>query len=366
MSKKKKKIKVKNVALAFTTLFLVCFCIVMIYKILTPNETKKTTKDNKIVKKEKKKEKIGEEPVIKLNGITELKLVKNGVYEELGATATDKEDGDISKNIKIDNKIKVDTPGEYKVKYTVTDKDDNTVKVERKITVFEVTDKDTDGISVFMYHYFYDDTVGETGEDNNYIAKTYFDGELKYLKENDYYFPNMKEIRKYVDGELDLPKKSVVITMDDGHVDNYTIAYPAAVKNQVPIVMFVVTSWTDISEPLQQEMINSGYVRFQSHTHDMHQAGCSGQGHGGLFQCISHDDGVADLTKSKEALGNSDSVAYPFGDYSDSTIQIMKDAGFSLGFTTENGQIHIGDDPYKLSRMRINGDISLDTFISQL
>ena len=362
---KRKKLKIKNILLSLLTLFLIIFCIFMIIKILSPNkEVKKVTSKKKTTLN--KKEKVGESPVIKLNGIEEIKMVKNGVYEELGATATDTEDGDLSSEIKIDNQVKADKPGDYKIKYTVTDKDGNKTSVDRKVNVFEVTDKDTDGISVFMYHYFYDDTAGEVGEDNNYISKTLFDGELQYLKENDYYFPNMKEIRKYVDGDLDLPKKSVVITMDDGHADNYTIAYPLAVKNKVPITMFVVTSWTDVNDTLQQEMKNTGYVIFQSHTHDMHQAGCSGQGHGGLFQCISHEDGVADLTKSKEALGNSDSVAYPFGDYSDSTIQIMKDAGFSLGFTTENGQVHIGDDPYKLSRMRINGDISLDTFISQL
>lgn len=362
---KRKKIKIKNLLLALITLLLIIFCIVMVIKIIGSEKEKNTKKKTSTTKVEKKK-KIGESPVIKLNGIEEIKLVKNGIYEELGATATDTEDGDLSSEIKIDNQVKTDKPGDYKIKYTVTDKDGNITSIDRKVNVFEVTDKDTDGISVFMYHYFYDDTAGEVGEDNNYICKTYFDQELAYLKENDYYFPNMKEIRKYVDGELDLPEKSVVITMDDGHADNYTIAYPLAVKNKVPITMFVVTSWTDVSQPLQQEMKNTGYVIFQSHTHDMHQAGCSGQGHGGLFQCISYEDGIADLTKSKEALGNSDSVAYPFGDYSDSTIQIMKDAGFSLGFTTENGQIHIGDDPYKLSRMRINGDISLDTFISQL
>lgn len=364
MSKKRKKLKIKNILLVLAMLFLICFCIFMIYKIFFNSKTE--VKQNNKKEKTVKTKKIGEEPIIKLKGIDNIKLVKNGVYEELGALATDKEDGDISNNIKIDNKINVSKPGDYVVTYTVTDKDKNVSKIERKVKVFEVTDKDTDGISVFMYHYFYDDELGEHGEDNNYIAKTYFDGELKYLHDNDYYIPNMKELRKYVDGELDLPEKSAVITMDDGHADNYSIAYPTAVKNKIPIVMFVVTSWTDVSQPLQQEMINTGYVKFQSHTHDMHQAGCSGQGHGGLFQCISHDEGVEDLTKSKEALGNSDSVAYPFGDYSDNTIQIMKDAGFSLGFTTENGQVHIGDNPYKLSRMRINGDISLDTFISQL
>lgn len=363
---KRKKLKIKNLFLAILTILLIAFCIVISLKIAKKEKDKKTIKKEvKEVKKEKK-EKVGEAPSIKLYGIDDIQIVKNGVYEELGAVATDKEDGDITKDIKIDNKIKIDTPGDYTVDYSVKDKDGNETKISRKVKVFEVTDKDTDGISVFMYHYFYDDEIGETGEDNNYIAKTYFDGELRYLKESGYYFPNMKEIRKYVDGELDLPEKSVVITMDDAHADNYTIAYPLAVKNKVPIVMFAVTSWTDVSQPLQQEMIHTGYVSFQSHTHDMHQAGCSGQGHGGLFQCISYEDGIKDLTMSKEALGNSDSLAYPFGDYSDTTIQIMKDAGFKLGFTTENGQIHVGDDPYKLSRMRINGDISLDTFISQL
>lgn len=367
MSKSVKKFKTKNLLLSFLTFFLILFCIFMLYKIFSEigNKNNKNKESKKKIV-EKKQKKVGESPEIKLYGIADLKLVKNGVYEEAGAIATDKEDGDITKDIKIDNQIKIGTPGDYEVIYSVTDKDGNTTKISRKVNIFEVTEKDTDGISVFMYHYFYDDEAGETGEDNNYIAKTYFDGELRYLKENGYYFPNMKEIRKYVDGELDLPEKSVVITMDDAHVDNYTIAYPLAVKNQIPITLFAVTSWTDVSQDLQQEMIHTGYVSFQSHTHNMHQSGCSGQGHGGLFQCISYEDGIADLTASKEALGNSDSLAYPFGDYSDTTIQIMKDAGFQLGFTTENGQIHVGDDPYKLSRMRINGDISLDTFISQL
>ena len=361
---KRKKIKIKNLLLALLTLFLIVFCIVMIIKIIDTKNNK--NKDVKKTEKVEKKKKIGESPVIKLNGIEDIKLVKNGVSVELGASATDKEDGDISENIKIDNKIKEDTVGDYVVKYTVTDKDGNKTSIDRKISVFEVKEKDTDGISVFMYHYFYDDTIGEVGEDNNYISKSNFDAELKYLKENDYYFPNMKEIRKYVDGELDLPEKSAVITLDDGHADNYSIAYPLAVENKVPITMFVVTSWTDVHGELQTEMTNSGYVIFQSHTHNMHDAGCSGQGHGGLFQCVSHDQGIEDLTTSKEAIGNGDSLAYPFGDYSDSTIELMKEAGFSLGFTTANGQVHVGDNPYTLSRMRINGDISLDTFISQL
>ena len=154
--------------------------------------------------------------------------------------------------------------------------------------------------------------------------------------------------------------------MDDGHADNYSIAYPLALKYKVPIVMFVVTSWTNVHDTLQQEMIDTGYVNMQSHTHDMHRSGCSGMGHGGIIMCIDYQEGLNDLKKSKEELNNSDSLAYPFGDNNEIAQQMLKEAGFSLGFTTEYGKIRKGMNKLSLPRVRINGNISLDSFASSL
>ncbi len=367
MNKRRKKIKVKNLFFTILTVFLIFFCIFMLYKIFSTLKDKNTKKEDKkaVVEKKKKKAKVGEAPEIKLYGIENTKMVKNGVYEEYGASAIDKEDGDISKNIKIDNKIDNKKPGDYIVTYTVTDKDGNKAKAERKVNVFEVKDKDTDGISVFMYHYFYDDTAGESGETSNYLAKSLFEGQLKYLSENDYYIPNMKEVNLYVEGKLDLPEKSAVLTLDDGEVSNYTIAYPLAVQYKIPLVWFVVTSWTDVSQDVQREMYNSGYTRYHSHTDNMHEGGC-GEQHGGRILCVDHDTGVQDLKTSAEKLGNSDALAYPCGDTNDHAKAIVKEAGISLAFTTQPGQIHVGDEKLALSRVRINDGIGLDTFISQL
>lgn len=348
------------------TIFLILFCIFMLYKIFSTLKKQNSKPKTEPVKKvEKKKEKIGEVPEIKLYGISEMKMVKNGIYEEYGATATDKEDGDISKDIKINNKIKAEKPGEYEVIYTVKDKDGNETKTVRKVTVFEVKDKDTDGISVFMYHYFYDDTAGENGENSNYLAKSLFEGQLKYLHDNDYYIPNMKEVALYVDGKLDLPEKSAVLTLDDGEESNYRIAYPLAVQYKIPLVWFVVTSWTDVSQEYQKELYNSGYTRYHSHTDNMHEGGC-GEQHGGKILCVDHEQGVNDLKTSAEKLGNSDALAYPCGDTNDHAKEIVKEAGITLAFTTEYGQIHKGDEKLALSRVRINDGIGLDTFISQL
>ena len=52
-----------------------------------------------------------------------------------GVTATDTEDGNITKDIKVSGKVDIDKPGKYELTYTVTDKDGNTTTVKRVVTV---------------------------------------------------------------------------------------------------------------------------------------------------------------------------------------------------------------------------------------
>ena len=324
---------------------------------------KKKTEPKKETKKEEKIKYSS--PVLKLKGRDPYKVVVNGVYEEYGVFVTDEYDTDLEDKVKIDNKIDISKPGEYVVKYSVTNSKGATGTIERKVSVIDVTEPDTDGIAVFMYHYFFDDTAGETGPDSNHLEKSLFEEQLKYLSENDYYFPNFKELRKYVDGELTLPEKSCVITMDDGHADNYTIAYPLAVKYKVPITMFVVTSWTDVTQNLQKEMFDTGYVYFMSHTDEMHE--------GTLITSIDYETGVNDLKTSASKLGkgkgltyenefNGDALAYPTGANNDNSYPIVRDAGFKLAFTVDYGHVHPGDDPLTLPRVRISQGNDLDYF----
>ena len=327
------------------------------------------TKKKEVIKKEEKitkKEDNYSSPEIRLLGREEDTRIKNGVYEEYGATASDEYDGDLTSKIETINEIDITKAGTYYVTYKVTNSKNKTSEIKRKVNVIEADDIDTDGISVLMYHYFYDDTIGEVGEDSNYLEKSLFEEQLKYLTENNYYFPNMKEIRKYVDGNLDLPSKSVVLTLDDGHADNYTIAYPLAVKYKVPIVMFIVTSWTNPKDELQQAMIDTGYVYMMSHTHDMHQAGCSGIQHGSRILCIDYETGVNDLKTSIDILGNNDALAYPTGDNNDNSRRIVEDAGFNLAFTVDFGRVTKYADPLTLPRVRVSQGNSLSYFISTL
>ena len=360
-----KRVKFKNIIVLIALIFLLVVIGLIVFKIITKPKTNNTKKENKKTV-EKVDNKKYSAPEIKLLGREEDTRVVNGVYEEYGAVATDEYDGDLTKQIKIDNKIDITKAGDYKVIYSVTNSKKKTSKVERTVHVIDVTEPDTDGIAVLMFHYFYDDTAGEDGPDSNYYEKSSFEQDLKYLKDNNFYFPNFKEIRKYVDGTLTLPQKSLVITMDDGHADNYTIAYPLAVQYQVPITMFIVTSWTNPKDELQTQMYNTGYVYFMSHTHEMHEGGCSGEQHGARILCIDHATGVQDLKTSAEILGNADALAYPTGDNNAHSRAIVEEAGFALAFTVEYGKVTVGADPLTLPRVRINQGYSLDYFASIL
>lgn len=208
-----------------------------------------------------------------------------------------------------------------------------------------------------MYHYFYDEQQGQTGKNANYMEIHNFEEQLKYLSENNYYFPTWDEIENYVAGKSCLPEHSVVITVDDGDQSFYDLAIPVIEKYNVKVTSFVITSHIEDANYLKNYASNK--VIFQSHSHDMHKAGSDGNGR---FLTISEKDALDDLSTSKSFIGNSNVFCYPYGDYNDKCIEILKKSEFTLAFTTEYSRIRPGDNPYKLGRIRMSKEDSLESF----
>ena len=100
----------------------------------------------------------------------------------------------------------------------------------------------TNGLSICMYHYVYDENDPPEEVNNNFIEVHALEEELKYLVENDYFFPTWEEVRKYIDGELLLPEKSVVLTFDDGAKSFLKLGVPLFNKYKIPVTSFLITS----------------------------------------------------------------------------------------------------------------------------
>nr|WP_172692175.1 immunoglobulin-like domain-containing protein [Paeniclostridium sordellii]AUO31689.1 hypothetical protein [Paeniclostridium sordellii] len=78
--------------------------------------------------------KSNDKPVI--SGVDDISIKEGTTFNPMtGVTATDTEDGNITKDIKVTGTVDTDKPGKYELTYTVTDTDGNTTTVKRIVTV---------------------------------------------------------------------------------------------------------------------------------------------------------------------------------------------------------------------------------------
>ena len=209
------------------------------------------------------------------------------------------------------------------------------------------------GLPVLMYHFFYDKNVSKP-KDDNWIEISLFEEQMKYLSENNFYFPTWEEVENYIDGKTELPEKSVVITVDDGDPSFFELGVPIIQKYNVKATSFVVAYW--YGDVVQNKQNN---ISYQSHSYDMHKAGANGKG---VMLSWDYEKIAQDLKTSQEVLDGANIFCYPFGHYNDLDIKALQDTGFKLAFTVEGGRVKKGASKFKLPRVRIAGTTGIEAF----
>ena len=230
-------------------------------------------------------------------------------------------------------------------------KEDENLVLEQKLQSGKTLGEE--GLPVLMYHFFYDKSK-DSGKDGNWIEISNFEEQMKYLAENDFYFPTWEQVENYIDGKQELPEKSIVITVDDGDPSFFELAVPIIQKYKIPTTSFVITYWYGNRANDKQE-----YVSYQSHSYDMHKAGSNGKG---VMLSWDYDKIKDDILLSRDVLGGADIFCYPFGQYNDLDIKVLKENGYKLAFTTKGGRVKKGSSKYELTRVRISGNTGISEF----
>ena len=296
---------------------------------------------------------------ITLSGDETIYLYRNEEYIEPGFGAKDSKGNDITDKVKVENNIDITKSGEYEVKYSIEDNIKTRRVIVKEAELLLNGKKSDNSLAVLMYHYFYDESASETAKNSNWMSISKFEEQLKYLKENDYYYPTWQEVADFADGKIDLPENSIVITMDDGHKSVFNLAIPMLDKYGIPATAFVITSKFDTNN---LEKYKDSTIDFESHTNNMHRGGGT-IGHGGIFPALSLEEGISDLKTSIDKLGgNSGALAYPYGDCTERTMQAAEQTGFKVAFTTVNKKVKPGMNKFELPRVRMYSEITLNGF----
>lgn len=231
----------------------------------------------------------------------------------------------------------------------------STVKTENKITYDKKDLKYNDkGIPVIMYH-----SIKYEKDNPVRLSKELFESEMKYLKDNNYKTLTLDELYTFFENNTPVPKKSVVLTFDDGYKDNYETAYPILKKYGFKATVFVITNCIDTGEYLtspQLKKLDKNGFDVESHTAN----------HETLSE-LSYDKQYDTVSKSKEKLEKLLNkkvkyIAYPCGKYNNDTIKAVKNAGYKLAVSTDGKWSDKSDGIYTLDRVFISGFHSMDTF----
>lgn len=268
-----------------------------------------------------------------------LLLLKNKKMSQNLVYANEQNTTELADNIVFDNDEDITTDN--------INTSDNNIKTGN-------TKSNLKSLPVLMYHFFYDKNSGK-GPDNNWMEISDFDAEMKYLQDNNFYFPSWQEVEDYIDGKITLPEKSVVITVDDGDPSFFKLAIPIIEKHNIKATSFVITAWyMDYCNNYK-----SDNVIYESHSDNMHVGGKDGKG---VMLSWSENKILSDIKTSSNKLNGADIFCYPFGQYNDLDKKIVKKAGYKLAFTTKGGRVKKGSDKYALPRVRTSKGMSLKAF----
>ena len=268
----------------------------------------------------------------------------------------------------LDDKVRFSLLGEFDYPVLVKEKSYYGVLVNNKLYYLKKEDcslyknkntnlKSTSGVPVLVYHYTYDSTNSyEKNECKSIICLSdkKFDSHMKFIKDNNFYTATLNDLEMFIDGKIRLPEHTVVITIDDGYYTPKSIEILE--KYDLHATLFLIGSVAKITG----FDYNSKNLEVHSHTYDLHYVGACPGGQGTPIKCLAKDKILADLKKSRESLNNTPYFCYPFFEYNDYAISLLKEAGFRMAFAGRRMKVRVGANKYKLPRYGIINTTTTD------
>lgn len=211
-------------------------------------------------------------------------------------------------------------------------------------------------VPTLMYHGVTNDLWGMT---ELFVKPESMEEQIRYLVENGYtpiWFEDLPRV--------DEIEKPVILTFDDGYMDNYTELFPILQKYHAKATIFVVTGTVDynprsLTSEQIREMSDSGLVSIQSHTATHpYLMGLSREAQ--QWELVQSKLDLAAITGKEPTV-----ICYPSGSYDAVTLELAKEH-YCMGVDMNGLLYTTGEDPYQVQRYYIRRQDTLGTVISYI
>lgn len=242
-------------------------------------------------------------------------------------------------------------------------------------------------VPIIMYHSIYN---GREKSNDYIVSSDLFRRDMNYLKENGYTTIFISDLIEYVYNDKELPEKPVIITLDDGYLNNLVYVIPILQELDMKAVISVIgtntqqfsdvedknLSYAHMSWDEIKEAVATGRVEIGNHTYDMHQSksrrgSMKKKGESIEQYKTSFMSDVGKLqTELKENVGITPYVfTYPYGAISEESLPIIKEMGFKAALTCYGKVNMITKDTeklYSLDRFNRNPKLSTNDFMKKI
>lgn len=210
------------------------------------------------------------------------------------------------------------------------------------------------GLPILSYHGVV--PVHSWGIKEYFVSAENFEKQVRYLKENGYTSLTFNDI-----GNFKSYEKPVIITFDDGYESVYKYAYPILKKYNMRATLFMVSDFVGQKYFLNVAQLNklSDVFDIQSHT----------KTHPELSKTTAEAVNL-EMSQSKIELSNLlekpiTVVSYPYSKV-DTKVIIQTSKYYNYGILNWGGKYYGFEGQYRVPRIPIHWDDTLDIFIAKI
>jgi peptidoglycan/xylan/chitin deacetylase (PgdA/CDA1 family) len=220
-------------------------------------------------------------------------------------------------------------------------------------------------VPILVYH-----NLGPQPKGRLTMGVATFEEEMRYLKTHGYRVVSLKEFVEFASLRRQLPRRSVVLTFDDGWKPFREFAYPILKELGFTATLFIYTDFVGARSALTWEEIRQlGQEGFEIEAHSKthsdlrRRPGESEAEHAKRMQA----ELAQPLALFQRYLGRTSQIlAYPYGAQDDDVLKRAKEYGYIAAFTVRRQGAQSFVPLLTVHRSQIYSDMSLEEFAKNL
>lgn len=230
-------------------------------------------------------------------------------------------------------------------------------KKQSALEIQSISQVNAESIPILMYH-----SISINGSNTLCVPPEVFFKQMEHIKKSGYNTITFKDLMSWKTNQS-IPDKPILITFDDGYLDNFTVAYPILKNLQMKATIFATSDYigspNHVNWSQSKEMEQSGVIEIGAHTRHHVDLTKSNQS-----QLVDEISGAKQ--RLEERLGHPViAFAYPSGEFNPNVIKVVKRAGFEFAVTTKHGYAEKIQGYLTLHRVRIPGGQSIASFVQK-